>query len=151
MNPQMAHGWAREGSMSSERTPRILVVDDNKEFQDYVSTLLRREGYQIVTADDGDQALSLVSIHEFDLIISDMFMPNKDGLEFITALKTLRRGIPVIGMSGRVKGPNQPFLTAAEAFGAIRTFVKPFEAREFIQCIHSVIAAGANPERRPTA
>jgi CheY-like chemotaxis protein len=136
--------------MGNERAPRILVVDDNKEFQDYVSTLLRREGYQVVTADDGDQGLSLVSIHEFDLIISDMFMPNKDGLEFITALKSLRRGIPVIGMSGRVKGPNQPFLTAAEAFGAIRTFVKPFEAKEFVQYVNTVVRTYANPERRPT-
>jgi CheY-like chemotaxis protein len=137
--------------MGTDRAPRILVVDDNKEFQDYVATLLRREGYQVMAADDGDQGLSLVSIHEFDLIISDMFMPNKDGLEFITALKALRRGIPVIGMSGRVKGPNQPFLTAAEAFGAIRTFVKPFEAKEFILYVNSVITANANPERRPTA
>jgi CheY-like chemotaxis protein len=135
--------------MGNERAPRILVVDDNKEFQDYVCTLLSREGYQVLTADDGDQALSLVSIHEFDLIISDMFMPNKDGLEFITALKSLRRGIPVIGMSGRVKGPNQPFLTAAEAFGAIRTFVKPFEAKEFTQYVNSVVKTYANPERRP--
>jgi len=134
--------------MGSDRTPRILIVDDNKEFQDYVATLLQREGYETATADDGDQALSLVSVREFDLIISDMFMPNKDGLEFITALKSMRRGIPVIGMSGRVKGPSQPFLTAAEAFGAIRTFVKPFEPREFLDCVNSVVAAGANPERR---
>ena len=134
--------------MGTERARRILVVDDNKEFQDYVSTLLRREGYDVATADDGDQGLSLVAIHEFDLIISDMFMPNKDGLEFITALKSLRRAIPVIGMSGRVKGPNQPFLTAAEAFGAVRTFVKPFEAKEFIAYVGSVLATFANPERR---
>jgi CheY-like chemotaxis protein len=134
-----------------DKVPRILVVDDNKEFQDFVATLLMREGYEVVTADDGDQALSLVSIHEFDLIISDMFMPNKDGLEFITALKSLRRGIPVIGMSGRVKGPNQPFLTAAEAFGAVRTFVKPFEAKEFTAYVASVIQTYANQERRPKA
>jgi len=113
--------------------------------------LLQREGYEVAVAEDGDRGLSLVAIHEFDLIISDMFMPNKDGLEFITALKGLRRGIPVIGMSGRVQGPSQPFLTAAEAFGAIRTFVKPFEAKEFLQYVKAVVQSHANPERRPVA
>jgi CheY-like chemotaxis protein len=87
--------------MTFETPPLILVVDDNEMNRDMLSRRLERQGYQTVTAEDGEQALTLIPQHGFDLILLDIMMPRLNGYEVLQQLKAdpRQRHIPVIMIS----------------------------------------------------
>lgn len=72
---------------SAARKPKLLVVDDQADIVYYVAETLRREGYEAVTASDGDEALEIIQKVSPDLIICDLMMPRKDGFEVYQAMK----------------------------------------------------------------
>ena len=77
--------------MTSMRKPRLLLVDDEKEFAANLFKLLSRRGYEVSVVHDGDSALRVVQEREFDVVILDQNMPGKDG---ITVLKELKKKLP---------------------------------------------------------
>jgi len=117
---------------------RILVIDDDPELLDVLSHVLSQAGYQVATAADGRQASALYRSHTPDIVITDIYMPDRDGLE---ALMELRRDFPrvkVIAMSGGIS--NQEMLQVASALGASRTLAKPFEPAELLSAVAQLAA-----------
>jgi two-component system NtrC family sensor kinase len=118
-------------------TPHILLVDDEVDIRHLCSILLQKEGYQVTTADCGAKALSLLDQQPFDLVVSDLMMPDMSGLEVLAQVKTL---VPtpefiLITAYGSLE-------SAVEALrkGAADYVIKPFENVEFNHSVARVLA-----------
>lgn len=117
---------------------KVLVVDDEPLFRDYLRKILEREGYEVVEAADGEDGVRKVNEHEIDLVITDIVMPKMDGIDFIMDLNKRRPNVGVIAVSGGGR-PSGCFLIPAKALGAARTLSKPFSRGELINVVSEVL------------
>ena len=106
--------------------PTILVVDDEAEICELLQDFLTQEGYQVSTAKDGQEAISLGNQNRFDLALLDIKMPGMDGIEVFQELKKAKKDLEVIILTG-----HGTLRTAKEAMGlgAYDYLTKPFELR----------------------
>ena len=102
---------------------RILVVDDEEMIQALLTELLTREGYQVTTASDGQQAVDLLERERFDLVITDLVMPGLNGIEVLMAAKRIDPRFPVVVMTGY---PSVETVTRLIRLGAGDYITKPF-------------------------
>ena len=119
----------------------ILLVDDDEQLRTMLSVVLRRAGYEVQVAIDGIEATNFYRIHPTDLIITDLIMPGKEGLEII---RELGKGYPlvkIIAMSGGGRTGTTDYLKVARAFGAQEVLEKPFPHHEILDAIRRVPAA----------
>jgi len=115
---------------------RILVIDDQPEIRDIVVAMLSAAGHQPTEAPHGIAGLALFREQIFDLVISDLDMPMKDGFATIAELRQLDPGLPIIAMSG---GDAQQSGEAALRAGA-RTFLsKPFRRADLLDAVAGAI------------
>src|SRR5438128_3720843 len=84
----------------TQDAPRILLVDDEQSIQTLLSYPLRKEGYEVVQATDGDQALERFSEEPFDLVVLDLMLPNVDGLEVCRRLRN-KSSVPIIMLTAK--------------------------------------------------
>ena len=135
--------------MKSFYTPRILVADDDLIVQQFVSSILVQNHYEVFTASDGRQALD--AIHELkpDLVILDLIMPYRDGYEVLRLLREKKetRKIPVIILSA--KSREEDVIRGLEA-GAEDFMVKPFNALELVARARKILARTLNMEMQWT-
>jgi DNA-binding response OmpR family regulator len=99
---------------------------------------LTRAGYEVTTADNGQEGLRCFQQALPDLIITDLIMPEKEGLECIAEFKKWAPGIKIIAISGGGLGKPEGYLELAKKMGAAQTFTKPFELRELLQTIREL-------------
>lgn len=119
----------------------ILLVDDNAGLLKMQSEFLRHAGHAVTTAVNGKEALRLTQDQVFDLVVTDLVMPEKEGIETIIEL---RRKIPtmrIIAMSGGGRVDAKDYLLLAQKLGAAKTLAKPFSGKELVDAIASVLAA----------
>jgi CheY-like chemotaxis protein len=118
---------------------RILVVDDDQVLRGALRIILEVAGYNVIDAADGEAGLRLYHEQGADLVLVDLFMPERDGLEVIRALRATIPQPQIVAMSsgGRI-GPFE-VLRAAAAFGAARTLRKPFESRDLLAAIRELL------------
>jgi len=110
---------------------RVLIADDNADMRDYLSRLLRGDGYAVDAVSDGQQALAAIRAGAPDIVISDVMMPRLDGLELVAALRADRRtaAVPVLLLSARA---GQEASIGGLQAGADDYLVKPFAAAELL-------------------
>ena len=106
--------------------PKILLVDDDDSFGWVVADALIRFGYSVVRACNGTEALQLYDPTTIQLVVTDLFMPDMDGMELILELEQLNPGVRIIAMSGGGTGQPGVHLPMAERLGAVKTLFKPF-------------------------
>jgi len=111
---------------------RVLVIEDNDGLRDYLRVALETQEYEVLTARDGQEALGYLNGHPVDVVLTDIFMPEMDGIEIIAALRKQFPGIRVIAMSGR---PGVDYLSVARELGVTRTLRKPFELNELLAAL----------------
>lgn len=111
---------------------RILLVDDDKDVRDVLHSILLSSGYDVVAVGNGEEAVQNFRGSQFDIVITDIIMPVKDGLETISEILEIRPDTKIIAMSGGGRQGNVDFLETARALGASLTFNKPFNLRELI-------------------
>jgi CheY-like chemotaxis protein len=116
--------------------PRILVVDDEPAVRCSLRWQLEGAGYEVVEASDGRDVVETVARERIALVVTDIVMPNREGLETIQDLRRHFPDVPVIAISAR----SAEYLHAAEVFGACRTFSKPFESAVFVATVGQVLA-----------
>ena len=117
----------------------ILVVDDDPSVRCVVTEMLKIEGHKVVSAPDGRGVLGLMSRHDIDLVITDLIMPEKEGLETIADIKR-ESDLPVIAISGGGKiGPTN-YLESARFFGADAVLAKPFARRDLVDTVSSLLS-----------
>lgn len=113
----------------------ILVIDDDALFRGMVKQLLEREGYNVVEADNGISGLKQFQLFLPDMVLCDLIMPEKEGIETIIELRNIKKELPIIAMSGGGKKGGEIYLETAEGLGANAIFSKPFIHREFLDAI----------------
>ena len=119
---------------------RILVVDDHADIRDFITAALEAEGFEVQVAPEGEQALAMQRRRPADLVITDIFMPGKEGFETITSFKTDFPLTKIIVMSaGVIPGMKHDFLASAELLAIGATLRKPFSADQLLDTVHRVL------------
>lgn len=121
-------------------TATILIADDDATLRAIAAELLSGEGYRVLEAEDGDQALTLVEAEGIDLIVLDMLMPNKDGLETIIELRRRRFCVRILAISSGGSMDVDSLLRPALAFGADRVMAKPLRISTFATTIAEMLS-----------
>ena len=116
---------------------RILVIDDDEDFRRMLFTALERDGYTVEEARNGQEGSRRHRTEPVDLVITDILMPEQEGLETIQALRQEFPEIKIIAISGGVGMLN--FLPLARKFGALRTLQKPFTLQQLYEVVHQVL------------
>lgn len=118
----------------------VLVIDDNPDVRDLLSEALEVAGYQVEVASDGGAGLRRLAERRFDLVITDIFMPEKDGIETILEMRRDYPGVKIIAMSGGGATGNLAYLPAARQLGAIRSITKPFVCANVVATVRELLA-----------
>lgn len=118
----------------------ILVIDDEFAVRAFIRQVLEGAGHQVLEAEDGLVAVRLLRQHAPSLIITDILMPEKDGVEVIMELRESHPHLGIIAISGGGRGLDAGFnLRVAEDFGAHRTLAKPFGKRELLDAVTALL------------
>lgn len=131
----------RKGSLSVEETVKLLVVDDEDRIRRLLNMYLSREGYEIDEAIDGQEALEKALMNEYDCILLDLMLPEKDGLEVLEELREKKKMTPVILLTA--KGEESDRVTGFET-GADDYIVKPFSPREVVLRVKALLRRSAS-------
>lgn len=123
---------------------RVLVIDDNSDIREMIRTVLVHAGYDVTLAVDGGKGLEAQRREACDLAITDIFMPQQDGIETIGLMKKEFPQTPIIAMSGGAKFVTRQtsvdYLATAHKFGADRLLRKPFDIDELLKVVQEVLA-----------
>jgi DNA-binding NtrC family response regulator len=114
---------------------RILVVDDELQIRTMLTQMLEQEGYAVHSAENGEEGMALVGRHAFDLVITDMIMPVKDGLKFIMELVRDYPDMKILAISGGGAIKAERYLTMAGYLGDIATLEKPFKREVLLELV----------------
>jgi two-component system chemotaxis response regulator CheY len=120
---------------------QILLVDDNGPLRGAASRFLVNEGFRVTEAENGDVALRLFRQSRPDLIVLDLVMPDREGLETIRELRRLDPQVPIIAMSGAGAGVGRAkdYLHSASMLGATRTLAKPFALSKLLSLVRELL------------
>ena len=121
---------------------RVLIVDDDPGIRRTLHILLTREGFQVSQARDGVEALRLWRDHGSDLVITDLHMPEKNGIETIVELLSHSPGMRIIAMSGGGQTKRLDLLGNATMLGALLTIEKPFTLNEMMTMVRQALTGG---------
>ena len=116
--------------------PHLLIVDDDERIRSLLQQFLVQSDYLVSTAEDAEQARTLLSAIEFDLIILDVMMPGQDGISFTAELRTLQNNTPILLLTAR--GETEDRIKGLEA-GADDYLPKPFEPKELLLRINAIL------------
>lgn len=122
--------------------PKILVIDDDRMVRETLRLILEPAGYQLLFATDGRQGTSAFAEHRPDLVITDILMPEKEGVETIGDLRRASPTLPIIAISGGGRMGGISFLSVAERFGADKVFAKPFEPEDIVAAVATLLRDG---------
>src|SRR4051812_18622268 len=118
---------------------RVLVIDDDLDMRMLLEETLKSAGYDVVLASDGKEGLTIYRTTPADVVITDIYMPGKGGLETIIELRQSYPEVPIIALSGT--GAARAMLSIAQKFGAVAVLQKPFAAEDLINTVKKVLHA----------
>ena len=110
----------------------ILLVDDDAQVRNMLKITLERAGYEVTEAGDGNQAVAEYDPATMDLVITDIVMPEKEGIETIMELKTKNPDVQIIAISGGGRINPEDYLKWARRFGVAATFTKPVDREQLL-------------------
>jgi CheY-like chemotaxis protein len=122
--------------------PKILVIDDEEEYRAILREVLRGDGYTVMVAPDGTTGLACARHEQFDLIVTDMIMPDMHGTELIAKLRLAGCTTPIIAISGHPDGDAS--LAVAEAYSANGVLAKPFKVNELREMAKGLLTIRKN-------
>ncbi len=118
---------------------QILLVDDEAAVRSMVSVLLVADDREFVEAANGKEALKILETSSFDLVISDVIMPNCDGIELVLSIRRKLPNVPVLIMSGGGRAQASHYLNLAEKLGAAKVFEKPFNTAKLRAAVSELL------------
>lgn len=120
---------------------RILLVEDEPELNELLADVLELEGYEVLSCANGEQGLECFKVFSPDLVITDMVMPELDGIEFLCRIKNNQRTMPckVIAISGGNRGGKYDYLSIASGLSVDATLAKPFKFEDLCQRVRELI------------
>lgn len=117
----------------------MLVVDDDELVRETLQRYLSTSGFNVLLAADGEVALELLESEPVDLVLTDLIMPNREGIETIVELRRRKTPTKIIAISGGGRSGDADFLQMATLLGADGTLRKPFSRAELIDKIREVL------------
>jgi YesN/AraC family two-component response regulator len=122
---------------------RILIVDDDDQVRAFLKALLERSGHEVIEAGDGVEAISRYRADPSDIIITDIVMPEKEGIETIVELRGEFPDVKIIAISGGGRIAAHDYLNWARKFGVRHTFVKPVDHRELLAAVDELLGSAS--------
>lgn len=118
----------------------ILVIEDDSEYRTMLRDMLELAGYRVIEADDGDIGMRLFREKKPDLTITDLIMPNKEGIELIMELRSEFPDAKIIAISGGGRADPDIFLEVAKNLGAQCALRKPFEREKLLEAVEKCLS-----------
>jgi DNA-binding NtrC family response regulator len=125
--------------MMSETIKDILIVDDEEQMRLALRRMLEKEGYSVREAENGEKAIRAHREKQADLIITDIIMPDKEGLGTIVELKSEFPDVKIFAMSGGGKNSPDQYLRMAKGLGVDRVFIKPFNREDILSAVEDAL------------
>ena len=120
----------------------ILLVEDEELLRAGVQEVLEIQGYKVISAPDGQQALAILTAESIDLIITDLVMPKMDGVDFVKQLREIKSDLPVIVVSGSTRNIMQRYgIDSIQVPGANASLPKPFKSVDLIEQVRQLLAS----------
>ena len=123
--------------------PQILLIDDDPTLRRALRIALEKSGHHVAEAANGREGLAAFSAHPADLIVTDIIMPDVEGIETIRRLRGQSKRVPIIAISGGGRGSAEDYLLFAKALGATQVFEKPFDIDTLRAAVASLLKASA--------
>jgi len=120
--------------------PKILIIDDEALIRKMLKKFLEMNGFQIIVAENGSKGIALFNAHHPDLIITDIIMPEKEGLEIIQEIRKTNPHIQIIAISGGGAVDPELYLDLAKKFGAQHSFSKPIDNEKLLRTIKKILS-----------
>ena len=117
----------------------ILIIEDDDEVRELLGVLLSRLGHSVHEARDGREGIHRFRTAPADLVITDLIMPHKEGLETIIDLRNEFPDLKIIAISGGSRDSRENYLKTAELCGASRIFHKPFDNNELLAAVEELL------------
>lgn len=117
---------------------RILIVEDSDDFRAFLQTRLEMEGFQVSVARNGEAALEAMARRPADVILTDVFMPDKDGLETIVEMRARYPSTKIVAMSGWNSPQAVDYLKVAREIGAAHVMRKPFDVDKMVEVVRQL-------------
>lgn len=119
--------------------PRILVIEDESAVRAVLYEVLASAGYRVLEAADGKEGLRLFETQAPDLVVTDMLMPEKDGIETIVEIRRKAPNIGIVAVSGGGRARNLDFLDFSKTVGATEVLAKPFTREQLLDAVHRAL------------
>jgi CheY-like chemotaxis protein len=121
----------------------VLIIEDDEFVQKMLKQTFERAGYQVATASNGRIGLKLCQGNLFDVVITDLIMPEMEGIETISKLRAGNPNVPVIAISGGGRNKANGYLEIAKKLGAKKTFTKPVDRQKLLATVKELTEQGA--------
>jgi CheY-like chemotaxis protein len=127
------------------RAEKILIIDDEPIIRHMIARILDRAGYPTVSAANGVQGLASFRHDHPALVITDLIMPEREGIETIRQIRREQPGIPIIAISGSTRTTGADFLAMAGELGATEILRKPFEPLDLLDHVARCLSGASRP------
>jgi len=117
---------------------RVLIVDDDRSIREYLRFLLEEAGFAVDEAEDGEVAVEKFGREAYDVVVTDISMPQKDGIDAIIEMREARPEAKIIAMSGVAR--SERLLEIAQMYKADRVIKKPFQSDDILTAIRDVLS-----------
>ena len=144
--PERANVCARSRNGSGDAA--ILVIDDDTQLRELLCHVLEREGYAVLSAANGRDGMRLFSEHPVDMVITDIVIPEQEGLETIRELRHGNNDVKIVAMSESLPRFQFDYLRVAELLGASRTILKPFRSEDLVEMVRETLFQRPRPAGR---
>jgi CheY-like chemotaxis protein len=121
----------------------IIVIDDDVVLRQVITLTLEAAGHTVLRCDNGKKAVETITHAAADLVITDILMPEMDGMETLRAMRRLRPALPILAISGGSHGNPDDYLGIAKVLGATETLSKPFRPADLLALVARLL--GADP------
>lgn len=118
----------------------VLIIEDDEFVMNMLKQTFEREGFEVSTASNGRIGVQLYQCKPFDVVITDLIMPDMEGIETISKLRKSNPGAKVIAISGGGRNNPEDYLHLAKKLGAAHTFPKPVDRNKLLEAVHELVA-----------
>lgn len=118
---------------------RILVVEDSEDLRYIIKDILKKAGHEVLEACDGSEVSQHLAEGSLDLVVTDILMPEQEGIQTILQIRRSNPDTKIIGMSGGGKGGAEHYLEMAREFGANATMLKPFKKAQLLELVDELL------------
>jgi len=118
---------------------KILIIDDEKIIRDKVGKILKDDGHDVLVAKDGIEGINIIKNDIIELVIMDVIMPKKGGIETLMELQNITKNMKIIIITGKVSQESDAFVNLVKNFGASVVINKPFKRELLLDAVHNLL------------